>query len=79
MKNYKDDVEEAQLEDLESTYNETAIDLSYLKDIVSALTSEKLEFKAKFSGADFDKPRARIKEITRNGVIHIDFNNKMKI
>ena len=53
--------------------------MSYLADIVSALTSSKAELKAKFSGADFDKPRVRIKDITSNGVIHIDFSNKMSL
>ena len=40
---------------------------------------EKANLKAKYAGTDTDKPKYRIKQVSNQGLIHIDFTNKMKL
>ena len=75
--NADDDDDEDEFTD--GIVNQRVVDLSYLKDIVNALTSEKEDLKAKFNGSDFDPPKVKIREVTQHGVIHFDFSNKMQL
>ena len=40
---------------------------------------EKASLKEKFDGLIFEKPKVNIKSVTQQGVIHIDFTNKMRV
>jgi len=40
---------------------------------------EKASLKEKFDGLIFEKPKVKIKTVTQQGEIHIDFTNKMRV
>lgn len=48
-------------------------------EIIAAMRFEKATLKEKFDGLIFEQPKVKIKTVTQQGVIHIDFTNKMRV
>ena len=48
-------------------------------EIIAAMRFEKATLKEKFDGLIFEQPKVKIKTVTQQGVIHLDFTNKMRV
>ena len=52
---------------------------SPISDIKAVLSLEKANLQTLFTGVVVEKPKFKISKVTQSGVIHVTFNNKMKV
>ena len=76
-----DPIQEEQADEKANTdfSNKTFTGYSSLGDLVTSMNLEKAFLREKYADADYDEPTVRIKKVSKRGVIHLNFGNKMKV